>query len=243
MNIVLDIIAVIVFLFAIYRGYKKGFVKTVLNLCGGIVCLILAISFSPTFGQFINQNYMEPAVERIVTDRMSQIAVDEATNQPDVDKIVEDKPGEFSDILEKFNIDFDAFKQSFENFKNESTENASQAAVDYIAKPLSQTVSYVIAFILILVASLLAVSVLTFLLDKLVKLPILRTANKFLGVLSGILFGLLWVYIVAMIVEIALPYMKSSEYPLLAQTSPENSMVFKYFFAYNPIYEMIKAIF
>lgn len=243
MNIILDIAAILIFSLAIYRGYKKGFVRTVLKLCGGIVCLILAITFSPTVGEFINESYMEPAFERIVSERLTQIAPAENPNEPDIDKIVNDQPNAFAEILEKFNIDLDSFKENFEAFKAESAENTTEAAIEFVAKPLSQTVSYVVAFIVVLVVSVLAVAIITFILDKLVKLPVLRTANKFLGIVSGILFGMLWVYILAMIIELSLPYLQSSEYTLLTQTSPNNTLVFKYFYVYNPIFEVIKALF
>ena len=243
MNIVLDIIAIVIFALSVYRGYKKGFVKTVLQLCGGIVCLMLAISFSPTVGDFINVSYMEPAFENIVSERMAQIATTENTDKPDFDKIVQEEPNKFVEILEKFNIDIDSFKENFENLKAESAEDTAEAAIEFVAKPLSQTISYIVAFILILVASILAMAIITFILDKIVKLPILRTANKFLGVVSGILFGLLWIYILSMIIELSLPYMQSSDYTLLAQIAPENTLAFKYFYVYNPIFEVIKALF
>ncbi len=243
MNIILDIFALAVFIFSIYRGYKKGFVKTVLKLCSGIVCLILAISLSPTVGQFLNDNYISPALEGVITDKISELTASADTSQTDIDKIIEEEPNEFIQILEKFNVDFETFKEKFNQFSSSSVENASQATIEYVAKPLSETVSYIVSFILILLVSSLVLAVVTFLLDKIVKLPILKTANKFLGMVAGILFGLLWVYVLAMVMEISLPYIRNVSAPAIAQIEPSSTMFFKYFYTYNPVFETIKALF
>ena len=243
MNIILDILAVAILALSIFFGHKKGFVKTVLNLCGGIICLIVAIVLSPTVGDFISTNYVTPTVENVVTEKMSALATVGDTNEPDVDKIVRDEPNEFIKLLERLNIDTEAFAEKFEEFKQSSAENTAELTVEYIAKPLSGAISYVIAFILLLIVSSLIIAILGFLLDKIVKLPILRTANKFLGVVSGAILGLIWVYVISMIVEIALPYITTSSSPIVSGLDPHSTLLFRYFYSYNPVYEIIKALF
>lgn len=242
MNIILDILAAAIFLLTVIHGYKKGFVRTVLNLCGGIICLAVAITLSPRVGTFINENYMAPFFENTITNKITELAPSD-TGEPDIDKLIEEEPNEFIQILEKFNINLDAFKEQFELFKKESVENTAEAAVEYVAKPASETLSYILAFILLLIASALAMAILKFLLDKIVKLPILRTANKFLGMIFGILFALLWIYILAMIVEIALPYLKNATSQIISQIEPSSTLIFKYFYNHNPIYELVKTLF
>ncbi|MBQ9922880.1 MAG: CvpA family protein, partial [Clostridia bacterium] len=143
MNIILDILAVAILALSIFFGHKKGFVKTVLNLCGGIICLIVAIVLSPTVGDFISTNYVTPTVENVVTEKMSALATVGDTNEPDVDKIVRDEPNEFIKLLERLNIDTEAFAEKFEEFKQSSAENTAELTVEYIAKPLSGAISYV----------------------------------------------------------------------------------------------------
>lgn len=242
MNIILDILVAVIFLLTVINGYKKGFVRTVLNLCGGIICLIIAITLSPRVGNFINENYMAPAFERSISVKMTELSPSDTTG-PDIDRLIEEEPNEFIKILEKFNINLDTFKQQFELFKNENIENTTEAAIEYVAEPISETLSYILAFVLLLIVSSLAMAILKFLLDKIVKLPILRTANKFLGMISGILFGLLWIYILAMIVEITVPYLKNATSPLISQIEPSSTLIFKYFYTHNPIYELVKTLF
>lgn len=241
MNIILDILVAAIFIFTVISGYRKGFLRTVLNLCGGIICLVVTMTLSPTVGNYINENYMAPTFEKAVTDKMVELAPTEQNNL-NIDKLIEEVPNEFVKILESFNINLDDFKEQFELFKKESAENTTRAAVEYVAKPISQTLSYILAFVLLLVASMLVLSILKFLLDKVVKLPFLRTANRFLGIIAGILFALLWIYILSMIVEITLPYLKNTSTPLLSQTEPYSTLIFRYFYGRNPIYELVKVL-
>lgn len=242
MNIILDILAAVIFIFTVINGYRKGFLRTVLNLCGGIICLAVAMTLSPTVGNYINESYMAPTFEKAVTDRLTELAPAQEQATPDIDLLIREEPNEFVKILESFNINLEAFKQQFELLKKESAENTTQAAVEYVAKPISQTLSYILAFILLLIASTLVLSILKFLLDKVVKLPFLRTANRFLGIIAGILFAFLWIYVLSMIVEIALPYLKNASTPLLSQTDPSATLLFKYFYGRNPIYELVKVL-
>lgn len=244
MNILLDIITLVIFIFSVYRGYKKGFVKTILSLCGGIVCLILAISLSPAVSNFINQKYISPTFERVATEKFSQVLSEDSKNEDiNFDKLIQDQPSEFLQILDQFGVDLESLEEKFEEFKTSSSQNTSDSVIKYIVKPISSTISYVIAFIIVFLASILILSIVTFLLDKISKLPLLKTANRLLGVISGILFALLLMYVFSTIVKIAVPYLQSSPYHTLSKISPENTFVFKYFYQCNPIHEIIKALF
>lgn len=243
MNIIFDILVIIIFALSIFSGYKKGFVKTVLNLCGGIICLVVAISLSQFVGNFINENYVAPAMENTVLSKVNAIASANEEGEPDIDKLIEDEPSEFVKILEALNIDAEAFKDKFEELKKSSAQNTVDATIEYIIKPVSETVSYIIAFILLLIVSSIVIAILTFLLDKIVKLPILRTANKFFGIIAGILFAILWVYIIAVIIEFAMPYIKNISSPVISAMDPSASMLFRYFYNCNPVLEIIKALF
>ncbi|MBQ9921277.1 MAG: CvpA family protein [Clostridia bacterium] len=243
MSYILDILAIIIILWAVMTGYKKGFVKTILKLCSGIICLILAISFAPPLGNYINENFISPIYEDIIEERFENIAPAENGEDPDINKLVEEEPNEFVQLLDKYNIDISSFKEFFNSFTEEKKEETADLAIEYVAKPISETISYVIAFVVILVVSSLLMMILTFILDKIVKLPLLRTANKLLGFVCGIFFGTLWVYVLATIVEYTIPYMSASSSPLISQIAPEKTLVFQYFYYNNPISEFIKALF
>ena len=174
---------------------------------------------------------------------MQSIAPSDNPEVPDVDVLVEQEPNDFLQLLKKYNIDLESFKDNFELLKKESSEEAANLAVKYVAQPISETISYVIAFILIILVSSLALSIVSFILNKIVKLPLLRTANKFLGIVCGVFFGSLWVYAVAVVVEFTLPYIHNSPSDIINQINPENTLIFKYLYFNNPVSELIKSLF
>lgn len=243
MSYILDILAIIIIVGSIISGHKKGFVKTVLKLCSGIICLVLAISFSPTIGAYINENCVMPFYEKTVSEKFESIAPSESSEAPDISKIAEEEPNEFVLLLEKYNIDVASFKEFLSSFSEEKSEQTTELAIEYVAKPISETVSYIISFIVILIVSSILLWIIAFILDSIVKLPVFRTANKFLGIVCGLFFGVLWVCVVATVLEYALPYINACSSPLLKQMTPDKTLLFHYFYYNNPVSEIIKAFF
>lgn len=70
-------------------------------------------------------------------------------------------------------------------------------------------------------------------LDKLTDLPILRQANKLLGLVAGVVLALLRVWLFCAVVQLLLPCADTLGLGIVSHIDPANTFLFKFFYENN----------
>lgn len=191
---VTDILVFCVVAVLVLLGFRRGFMKTLLRFGAVIVSLILATIVSPYVADFMQTSSLYNSVfehtQSVISEPQSK---SERLEDYGTGKL--DLPRSFTKNMQK-NIDLNA---------QEVTKTVSEK----VAQLSVNIVSMLIAFLLIR----LVLFLLSLLLGKIRKLPIIGFGDGLLGALFGLLQGLLVVYIALTFVALS------------AVVSPDNTAV------------------
>lgn len=231
MSLFLDVVVIAVFSFSFYSGIKRGFVRSIM----GIVVLLLAIwgsaKFSPPLADYLNDKYIESAVSAKIGDSLDELI--SGVDSFNIRNLFEEKPQAFIDILEQFGINYEELKTYYEKDLRQE-ENSEDEVSHYIAQPLSRSISNATAFAVLFIGVVLILSLLVVLLDLVVKLPILNTANKILGAVFGCMMGLAFSWGLSIIFTNLLPHLAVIYEGTIPASVIENTVVVKLLGSLDP---------
>lgn len=187
MQFVLDILLIVIFGLLVFRGWWRGFMKSVLSLGRLILSLIITILFGSAFAGWIDAKFVNPPVFESVFKKFSDIAADvTASAEGGVDALVEKIPEAFRGYL-----DLEAVDPTAEI--NVLVEEWSHTVADGISKVIATVIGYILLFVL----AFIALTVVIFIVSKVAKLPAIKTVDKLLGLAVGIVSGLVAVIFIS----------------------------------------------
>lgn len=204
MSILIDLILVVIISMSIFSGYRKGLIRSVMNLVTFIAAFVSAWLFYPVLGNYYKDNIFLSKITQIVQDAFSAL-IHNGIDTIDLETLFNDKPQAFTDIISRFS----ANGLNIENYYSEQIEqgarNITENISSYIADPIAVTLSNILAFITIFFAVVIILKIFTFLLDIIFKLPVLNTLNRALGLGLGAICGLLYVLVISTILKAISP--------------------------------------
>ncbi len=224
MSLLLDLIVIAVFAISLIAGIYKGFIRSVMGIGVLIATVILSSSLAAPFGRYLDDNFVHSAVSSEV-----ERAIDGLTDDVDginLEKLFEEKPKVFTDILERFDMNFDNLKNYFETDLEGSNE-AKEALAEYIAVPVSVTLSKAIAFAVLFIGFLILLTLAMKLLNLLFRLPILNGTNKLLGAIFGGVRGFIFVWGISVALCYLMPHLAVMYEETVPSTVIENTYLVK----------------
>ena len=204
-----------------YISMKKGFINSSFRGLSSFISLILVLSFHIPFQGYLEQSVIGDTVREKIELKVEK-AIQGETTEEKADNTA-------ADVVEKMELpEFMSgwLTQAFENDKrSELKESITESLADFIFPLVMQIISVIVLYFLI--KFLLYIVLL--ILKNIVKIPILRTVDKALGMLMGGINAILTVYAAAAIIMLLIP----SESGAVADIN--NTFLFKYFYYNNLI--------
>ncbi len=233
MSLVLDGIILLIFIIFIAAGVKKGFVKSALGIVSTAAAVIIAINLYPFAAGMIRDTVVYKNLTDNLNEKISEY-VGGAVDEENLSELIDNAPTGFKILLSGFGTNVNEVKEKFSEIVKSGEEGASEKIADYIVNPAAEMVSNALAVVLLFLASLLVLNLLILLLDLVFKLPVLKTANKFLGGVAGFLAALIVSLLFCTAVNIALPYLSGAGIPVDAQTA-KGAFLFSSLSEINPL--------
>lgn len=176
--IVLDIITVALLLFFLWRGKRRGLIKTI----AGILVLILAF-----VGAGLLAKSTAPAIsEKLVTPHVTEFLTPKAAGLSDA------TPGAFYEMLLTLGIP--------ESLAQNITDSSPMSDMLLNAsKTIGEKVTYALLCLIYFIALLLILKCIFGLLDRVFDLPILSFVNGLGGLLCGGIWGYLFIMLLGTI--------------------------------------------
>lgn len=204
MVLIFDIIALTIVAVSVFFAYKKGLIKTLFSLLGGIVAIVLAVVMSTPVGNWINEKYVGPAVRNTVLTAVNGSSLaqnyDEALEAVDVVGKLQEMPDSLRSFLENLNVDVNGIIASAEQ-SNANSMAAKEQLIDSIATPISEVASKAIALIGLAIIFFILLLVVTRLLDAVFRvLPFGKSINKTGGIVFGLIRGVLLVMVLGAVI-------------------------------------------
>ena len=182
-SVLLNIIVLIVLVIPVVRGYLNGFVKTVMRLLRFVLAFIFALLLAKPLGMFLKSTWLGERFYGIVKSAFG----DAFSGAVDSEGLTEALPSGIKTLLEAFGFD----SASAAEQAAQAGEEMIQKFVDMVSDRLASIASVALAFVLIIILSLILLKIFSGVLDFIVqKLPLIRGLNRLLGLGVGVLIGI-----------------------------------------------------
>ncbi len=225
MNIVIDIIlAAIIGLFVIY-GLRKGFVTAVMNLASFLIAGICAVIFSTRIADRLYDGFFLSRISSFIEKSIGDSAAGKS-----ISELFSTKPQFFVDILNRYST----FSE-VEGFYNSGKTVSLSDICDFMAAPFAGTVSNVLAFVLVFLAVYIILSIIAFLLNRICHLPILRSANRLLGLLLGAAGGVCLAWVISLAFVNLIPWLSATFPKTITEDLTDKTVLLKWLYNFNPL--------
>ena len=242
MAIIIDILLLLIVFLSVFIGVKRGFIKSVKGIVALILAVIAANSLSPYLASYFKENLFEEAIRSNVERQFDQIVtIDSDTGEYDgIGEMIDRMPSEFSALLSRFHIDPDNFKSFYEDTAKKQGDNIRQQVINYVVDPIVSSISSALAYAVVFLLTIVVVLILAMVLNLVCKLPLLSQANRILGLIAGIISGLLYAWVAAIVISTAWPYLGVLNPTLFPGNALEHSFVFGLLYKLNPLRYLLR---
>lgn len=195
MNWVL-ILVLFIMVFSIIRGYRKGFLHIVFSLIAWLVALLFVTWTMPYINEYIVDHTMiYEKIEAGFEESIAQKAKEQTQSE------VSENGNELTAL--GINLPESVVKNVLEKTAGVADEFMESSGIyAALAKSMAELVVKGIAFLTALFAAWIVVHIISQLLGIVSKIPIIKGANRSLGLLAGGVYGLIIVWIIFCVVTI-----------------------------------------
>ena len=226
MGILLDIGFVIIILLCVVFGYKKGFFKSIAGFIGAVIAMFLAWVLA---GLIANALYQGIFREKLIDNISAVLSNDALASFPEkAAQVVANLPGFLSNTLNNQGITSSQIEQSLQAAGN----NAAPATADLISPAVIWLLQLLLTVILFFILVILVRLVIK-LIGNVFRLPVLRQVDGILGGLFGIFRGVVYIFLVCILLQLLMPVIGNSSEPM--KQVLDNSFIYQFIFYNNPI--------
>lgn len=229
MSFLFDAVLILIFALTVFTSYKRGFVKSVMSFGSSIASVLVAYAFTPTLSDYLNQKFFLKRISGAIAETIKSISSENADGTFNLAKMLSDMPEAFRDLLDRYNADISAFTGASEA----SGEDVVTRLADMIASPVSGIISSVVSFIILFAGAMLVLTLITWILDIIFRLPILKTANRILGFVFGIAAALVIVWTFSVLFTELIGALSSISPSLFSDDIIDGSIILRLFSKYN----------
>ncbi|MBR4288523.1 MAG: CvpA family protein [Clostridia bacterium] len=223
MNLAVDLILISILLASAFYGYRKGFILSFFNFFGGLIGFVLSSFLAKPLGSYISDSFLHPFLSNYVSDTFSNFLTDRATETGNFEVLTS-----AMDFFHKFGLDQEALQNIFQNSEND-VDRFIHSAIEAVSYPLADSVGYGIALILLSVLLFFLFKFIVKLFDLIAKLPVLNFANRSLGLVFGISYGILLSILFSSALLVLEPFLQNSDLSFFTVFSVEKTYAVKYF--------------
>ncbi len=171
-----DAVIVVIFLLFIILGVKRGFVRSVLDLVGTLAAMLVSMWFSGIAAQWVFSTFLQESLTRQIAEALQAAPAADAA-----DAVLSVVPEILRGGLEAFGITSDAINQAVAG-----TSGQAAAAVVAVLSPMVVSVLRGLFALVLFVFLLVIFRILSGVVCRIFRLPVLRQLDKGLGILLGV---------------------------------------------------------
>ncbi len=225
MSILLDVVIIAIIALTVYFSYKNGFVKTAISAVSFILAVAITAMFASPLADYLKETSVAETVESATEEAITDMLVKDPVG---VEGLLDGKSEEFNKMLALARLDRNELSAWYAQNVADS-ELGESALATRIAEPMVDIIAMIIAIAILFIGTQILLSIAAFFLNKIASLPILRTANKGLGLVVGVVLALLRVclfcYVMTVLIENA-QFIGSS---FISGLDPDSTLFFKIF--------------
>ncbi|MBQ8683517.1 MAG: CvpA family protein [Clostridia bacterium] len=198
MAYLLDGAIILVFLLAVWIGYKRGFIKTMAGLVAFLAAALIALLFSGPIAEGVYGATVEPGVISAID---AQLELGTGTLEEGVDKALAGMPAFVTNALANTGI-LSGADVTAKLTGADSTLSVSQQIAQQVVAPVVVPLLKVIIMLLVFILVYIIASIVLRVLNVVAKLPLLKQLNQGLGLVAGAVSGALWALFIVSVLQV-----------------------------------------
>ncbi len=226
MSWTLDIIIVLIIGLTIYFAAKNGFVKTAISASSFIIAIALTAAFATPLAEVIKQTPVADSIRTSTEEKIADILLDGSF---DVDNLLDGESEEFNNLLSLAGIDSNSLTDWYEDKVVSGIEEATARLAEKIAEPIIHTIAMAVAIVAIYIGTRIVLMIVSFILDQIFRLPVLKAFNKLGGIIVGVVLALIRVCLFCFIAGLLIKNADFLGNEFISNLVPEKTLLFKFF--------------
>lgn len=225
MSWTLDLIIIAIFALTVFFATKNGFVKTAISAVSFIVAIVITFCFAGTLADAIKTTTIADKIEAATEQKIEDVILE---NSISAVELIDGKSEAFNMLLAVSGVESGELEEFYNSLENKSFTPAKRIAKK-LSEPIINTVALIISVILLYFGTKILLAIVASVLDKIAKLPILKTYNKLLGVLLGILLAIVRISLFCFVAGVLIKNADFLGSDYISALNPENTLLFKLF--------------
>lgn len=226
MSFFLDFITIAVYITVIYHAYRKGLLRTLIEMAGFVASYIVAFMFSSSLGSWIDKVFLN----KLVHGSLAQLASSKGSASQTINftQIVSSITGVMPKMFQNLNMGL-----------GNIGAKASSTIIDAISMPLASILSRAIAFFILLALCLFVVGIIARVSDTVFHIPILGTVNSIGGAAIGVIEAMFIMFLISTLISLLISLFALQKNPSVTISDVNATYIYKYVNNINPLSDML----
>ena len=220
---IFDLILLGLFAYCVIKHFLGGLTKSVFGIGKFIASVLMALLFGKLIAGLLADGIVGSAISYGVFYRLK-----EYVNGEELKDFFNNVPAGFERFAKLIGADVEELKAQYQLAA--SNDDTLREMADNLSRPLAETVSGILGYILVFLVVFIALTIVIALLRN-IKIPVISTLDKWLGLALGVILGLFSTSLLATVVYTALEVAATLTGDVGIMDFYNDSYVFK--FVYN----------
>ncbi len=191
-GLVIDLCLLIVAAYIIIKFTVKGFVQSILDACKLILSVVIAFIVRVPVAKFFCSLFMDRImISALEKSLNAYIESDTAKIAIDITALAENTPEFFEKLLTRFDLDYAKFTADLEVLISKKSPEVVVPLAENVGGACAFLISVAIALVAVFVIAFAALSLIAKLLSKITEFDGVKSANKWLGALIGVVLSVI----------------------------------------------------
>ena len=222
----ISLLALIALTICVY--WRRGLIRSLMGVAKTVVAIVLTYTFGDTVSQWLYTSFAQPAMHSYVHTRLEE-AVASGELASGLTRLVEDTPRWLQKTLELFHVDVAGLLQDM----SEQAFDDIEALVIRIVEPMTEFFSSVIGYAAVFLISSLCLGILVYILGKVADLPVIKTCDRALGLLLGLVCAILYSSIYVLVIYAVLGWFEIRYSTVPFSAGYDASLLFRHAYEWN----------
>jgi uncharacterized membrane protein required for colicin V production len=231
MQYFLDISLIAIVLVTVLVYWHRGLIRSLMGAAKTVMAIILTYCFGDAARDWLYSYQIQPAVRDFVHQRLEQLA-GEGRETYDLSSVLDTVPSWMQSLLQLFHVDIEALETKYAAVTDGSYAQLEEFCVS-VSDPVVSFVSAALGYAGVFLVALLLMSVLAFLLGKLADLPVIRTCDRALGLILGLLCAVLFSSLYVLLLYTLLGWWEVTHPQILFSEGFDKTWLFQYAYQFN----------
>lgn len=230
MRLFLDLAPAILIAVTVIVCWSRGFIRSMLGVAKTLIAVIVTYLFGGRVSAWLAEQLIGDRITNYVHTRFLAMH-EQGAEVFDLAHIVENLPN-WLKVLMQHTDTSSATGTDYSGISEASGEQLYDMAQSFAA-PITNVISDFLGYSAVFLVAMLILTLLAFILGKIADLPVIRTCDRLLGFLLGLVCAALYVSVFAILIFAVFSMIEGANEGFRFHEIMEQTMLFKYVYEYN----------